>query len=115
MLDRKSPTVVIIRAQRAGKSAATAVARPGRALRAPRVNVEFVESSAFIEAKLGVWRVGVIWLDPATSKWLWSLDLTLLSKQAQRAATVEIAKAMVASRIRNWCEAAGLASVRGRQ
>lgn len=114
MLDRKAPTVVIIRAQRAG-NAATAVARPGRARRAPRVNLEFVESSAFIEAKLGVWRVGVIWLDPATSKWLWSLDLTLLSKQAQRAATVEIAKAMVASRIRNWCEAAGLASVRGGQ
>jgi hypothetical protein len=115
MSNTKAPTVVIIRARRHGLREATAVARTARPHRAPRVDIVFVESSAMIEAKLGVWRVGAIWHDVATGKWLWALDLTLLSKQPQRAATIEIAKAIVAGKIRNWCEAAGVASVRGGQ
>jgi hypothetical protein len=120
MQERGKPTVVIMRAQQSGKreayeSKAGDARRQGRVL-SPNVgggvSIMFVETSASIEAKLGVVIVGAITHDVASGDYFWSVNLAEMSRVPQRARTIDKAKDAVAHKIREWCEAASLISAR---
>jgi hypothetical protein len=117
------PVVVIVRDRRASRSSAYAsvagdARRQGRADAKPAspahppVIIQFVESSASIEARLGVVTVGVVTHDLASGDYFWSVDLALMPRKAQRARTAEKAKEAVAHKVREWCEAARMISAR---
>jgi hypothetical protein len=79
------------------------------------VAITFHDSSAEIEARLGVVRVGSVTHDVAAGDWLWSVHLSEMPRVPRRASTAEKAKDAIAHKVREWCEAARLISVRGPQ
>jgi hypothetical protein len=118
----KHPVVVVVRAPIVGRregyaSKAGDVRRQGRveagAISMP-VAINFVESSASIEARLGVVTVGAVTHDLSTGDYFWSVDLAQMPRKPQRARTVEKAKEALAHKVREWCEAARLVSTRHR-
>lgn len=114
------PVVVVVRSHKFGKYASQAgdVRRQGRVEAKPThvaqipVVVDFVESSASIEARLGVVTVGVVTHDLASGDYFWSVDLAQMPHKPQRAGTAEKAKEALAHKVREWCEAARLISAR---
>lgn len=76
------------------------------------VSIVWVESSARIEARLGVVCVGMVTHDVTTGDFIWSVDLAQMSRVPRRASTSDKAKDAIAHKVREWCEAARMISVR---
>jgi hypothetical protein len=122
---RRAPVVVIRKPQGMGPSAHLAAAynsKPGDARRSGRVDraarghamveIDFKETSAQIEARLGVVIVGAVTYDAATGHYFWAVFLPMMSNVPRPAADAGKAKAAIAHKVRDWCEAATLKSVK---
>lgn len=91
--------------------------RSGRADRErgqAQVNITFKDSSAQIEARLGVVVVGAVTHDVATGNYFWAVFLPMLPNVPRPAANAEKARAAIAHKVREWCEAAGVISAKQR-
>jgi hypothetical protein len=97
--------------------------KPGDARRSGRIDrargqavvtIEFKDSSAQIEARLGVVVVGAVTHDVTTGNYFWAVFLPMMSNVPRPALDAEKAKGAIAHKVREWCEAAGLISVRRR-
>lgn len=95
-------------ARRSGRADA-ASARVG----VPTVRIEFKDIGSQIEARLGVVVVGSVSHDPAGGCYFWATFLPGLPRTPRMASDAEKAKGAIAHKVREWCEAARVISVRG--
>lgn len=76
------------------------------------VAVEFNDLASHIEARLGVVVVGTVTHDPNSGGYCWAVFVPGMSNVPRPASDADKAKGAIAHRIREWCEAARLVSVR---
>jgi hypothetical protein len=96
--------------------------KPGDARRSGRadpgglmpVNVDFSERSAVIEARLGVVTVGIVTHDTTSEGYFWAVYLPGVSPSPRPARDVEAARRAIVHKVREWCEAARVITVRAR-
>jgi hypothetical protein len=95
--------------------------KPGDARRSGRadaaglmpVNIDFSEGAAAIEVRLGVVTVGAVTHDITSKGYFWAVYLPGVSPAPRPARDVEAARRAIVHKVREWCEAAKLLSVRG--
>jgi len=105
--DRKRYTSQPGDLRRSGR-AAPAEPRTGQAA---AIALEFVETGATVEARLGVVTVARITINP-NGGFLWAIDLSMVSPSPRSAADLEKAKGAIDYKVREWCEAARLMPAR---
>jgi hypothetical protein len=76
------------------------------------VHVDEFESGVSIEVRLGVVTVGSITHDAASKGYFWAVYLPGFSPMPKPARDVETARRVILSKVREWCEAASVISVR---
>jgi len=92
-------------ARRSGKAG-------GQAAGMEAVRVEFKESAHEIEARLGVMVVGVVTHDTTGKGYFWAVFLPGVDRMPKPARDPEAAQRAILHKVREWCEAAKLISVR---
>lgn len=121
----QSFTVVFRKSSAAGKSESLArdvgayQSKPGDARRSGRaspvgaapVRIEFRDSAQAIEARLGVVVVGAVTHDAANG-FFWAVYLPGMPNTPRPARDIEGARKAISHKVREWCEAAALMSVR---
>jgi len=80
---------------------------------APVISIEYRETGASIEARLGVVVVGAVTHDPGAG-YYWAVYLPDVPRSPRPAADAVKAKAALDHKIREWCEAARLITARRR-
>lgn len=76
------------------------------------VNIEFRDRGSHIEARLGVVVVGTVTHDPASAGYFWAVFLPGLPRAPKPAGDAGKGKGAIEHKVREWCEAARLISVR---
>ncbi|WP_164634993.1 hypothetical protein [Rhodopseudomonas sp. BR0G17] len=92
-------------ARRSGRAA------PGALAGAPVISIEYRETGASIEARLGVVVVGAVTHDP-TAGYFWAVYLPDVPRTPRPAASAVKARSALDHKIREWCAAARLMSAR---
>jgi len=97
--------------------------KPGDARRSGRAHhmaalspchLDFVERANMIEARLGVVTVGTVTHDTTSKGYFWAVYLPGMPGTPKPARDEDAARRAILHRVREWCEAAKLISVRGR-
>lgn len=95
--------------------------KPGDARRSGRVeraaglmpvHVEFAERAHAIEARLGVVTVGAVTHDTTSDGYFWAVYLPGMSQVPRPAHDADAGRRAILHKVREWCEAAKLISVR---
>lgn len=76
------------------------------------VHVVFDERAQSIEARLGVVTVGVVTHDPASKGYFWAVHLPGMPNTPRPAKDADAARRAILHKVREWCEAARLITVR---
>ena len=72
----------------------------------------FHDVASHMDVRLGAVTVGRITHDPTTRGWLWAVFLPDMPRTPRPAADCAKAEAAIVRKVREWCEAARLISVR---
>lgn len=116
MSNRGHGFIVEVKARGAGYAS-----KPGDARRSGRaeprgggqVDIQFDDRGSRIDARLGVMTVGAVTHDPNTKGYFWAIYLPGVPNQPRQAGDADKARDAIAHKVREWCEAARLITVRG--
>lgn len=112
---------VVVEVKRSRSPQAGYTSKPGDARRSGRaqagggsrpVRIEFREGGQSIEVRLGVVTVGAVTHDVASKGYFWAVYLPGMPNTPKPARSVEAARDAIEHKVREWCEAALLISVR---
>lgn len=119
MSNRGQSFVVEVKARKRGADYAS---KPGDARRSGRVEtaragmmsvyVEFKEHAHEIEARLGVMIVGRVTHDTTSKGYFWAVYLPGVDQMPKPARDPDAARGAILHKVREWCEAAKVISVR---